>query len=140
MNQVLFLTHLLSLIFIDMVYIQIKVWILFCSLFEESNMLKNQILSYLNCCMYTLFLIIVIIYHSFSTFSSNLTYQFFLLFKFHFTTFFNHLISFHLQILFHFSSLFEIRIICIHGTILLYYLFYRNLLFFSLLLLLLNWR
>ena len=65
-------------------------------------MLKNQILSYLNCCMCTLFLIIVIIYHSFSTFSSNLTYQFFLLFKFHFTTFFNHLISFHLQILFHF--------------------------------------
>ena len=100
-------------------------------------MLKNQILSYLNCCMCTLFLIIVLLYHSFSTFSSNLTYQFFLLFKFHFTTFFNHLISFHSQILFHFSSLFEIRRIHIHGTILLYNLFYRNLLFFSLLLLLL---
>ena len=41
---------------------------------------------------------------------------------------------------FPFSSLFEIRRICIHGAILLYYLFYRNLLFFSLFLLLLNWR
>ena len=38
---------------------------------------------------------------------------------------------------FPFSSLFEIRRICIHGTILLYNLFYRDLLFFSLLLLLL---